>query len=216
MEVLKVEIQSWTASFRHPLFISSQQITLPIPPLSTIHGILSCICGEYVHPSSTQVGYFFKTKALFEDLETIYMLDEKGKGKANICHRQNFFEARLVLYLTNKDFARSFKKPYYPLTLGRSGDLAMVTSIKTTILERKKPIQYESTLLPFSIGQIGASVASLPRYFTNTIPRRPEGVEIFYLLEERKEIPVEGWVDPETQLGVYFHSFLPEIKLEVS
>ena len=40
MQLLRVGLSGWTASFRYPAFISGFQPTLPVPPLSTIYGIL--------------------------------------------------------------------------------------------------------------------------------------------------------------------------------
>ena len=42
MEFLRVEISAMTASFRYPMFVVSYQPTYPVPPVSTLYGLLSC------------------------------------------------------------------------------------------------------------------------------------------------------------------------------
>ena len=56
MKYLRILIEGWTASFRYPAFISGFQPTLPVPPLSTIYGLLSAAKGELVTPDETNVG----------------------------------------------------------------------------------------------------------------------------------------------------------------
>ena len=47
MNVYRIYITGWTASFRYPNMISGFQATLPVPPLSTIIGMSSAAKGSY-------------------------------------------------------------------------------------------------------------------------------------------------------------------------
>ena len=62
MRVLRVHLMGWTASFRYPIFVTGYQPTLPVPPVSTIYGLISAAKGEYVIPEQTKVGYVIKVK----------------------------------------------------------------------------------------------------------------------------------------------------------
>ena len=48
MEVFKIDITSWTASFRYPNLISGYQPTLEVPPLGTVLGLLNAAAGKYL------------------------------------------------------------------------------------------------------------------------------------------------------------------------
>ena len=65
MKFLRILIEGWTASFRYPTFISGFQPTLPVPPLSTIYGLLSAAKGDLVTPIDTSVGFVFESEAPF-------------------------------------------------------------------------------------------------------------------------------------------------------
>ena len=60
IKVLRVKLRSLTASFRQIGFITGYQPTLPVPPLSTIYGIISAAKGEFIDTKQTNVGYIFK------------------------------------------------------------------------------------------------------------------------------------------------------------
>ena len=84
MKYLRVLIESWTASFRYPAFVSGFQPTLPVPPLSTIYGLLSSVKGEIVKPDDVTVGYIFDYEAKSVDLEQIYEIKALTGNKSNI------------------------------------------------------------------------------------------------------------------------------------
>ena len=58
MEVFKIEITSWTSSFRYPNLISGFQPTLEVPPLSTILGLINAAAGDYVEFQNLEIGYY--------------------------------------------------------------------------------------------------------------------------------------------------------------
>ena len=47
MRIYRIEITSWTASFRYPNIISGYQPTLCVPPLSTVLGLINA-CAESI------------------------------------------------------------------------------------------------------------------------------------------------------------------------
>jgi len=206
MKVLRVHITGWTASFRHPLFISGAQPTLPVPPLSTLYGLLSATHGDYVTPEDTPLGFVFQCSGKAVDIETVYEFDKQFKAKSNICKREFLIDPDLYLYIPELSFTSAFERPYYPLLLGRSTELATVSDMKIIDLEITEKVEYGHTLLPFPMEQIYGPILALPTHFSAERPRQPLGVQVFYLLSE--VILYSGSEllrDPELGWGVYIH-----------
>lgn len=207
MKVLRVHLKGWTASFRYPMFITGYQPTLPVPPLSTIYGLLSSARGEYTTPDDTAAGYVMKSEAKSTDLETIYMLSSKKGVVSNVCKREFLYNPDLYIYLTNLDFENYFKKPVYPLLLGRSSDLVMVDKIETIELyKNKNKIRVGKCVVPFGEEGVWGPLQALPTYFTNDIPREAVGVKPFYVLEDFIEYEGDNFLyDEELDWGVFIH-----------
>ena len=149
MKFLRILIEGWTASFRYPTFISGFQPTLPVPPLSTIYGLLSAVKGELVTPDDVQVGFVFESEAKSVDLETIYELKGLKGNKSNVAKREFLYNPKLYLYIDNLEFKKFFEKPVYPVLLGRSSDLAFIKEIKEIVMDKKSGINLGKTILPF-------------------------------------------------------------------
>lgn len=149
MKCLRIIIEGWTASFRYPTFISGFQPTLPVPPLSTIYGLLSAVKGEFVTPKDVNVGFVFDSEAKNVDLEFIYEIKGLKGNKSNVVKREFLFNPKLYLYLDNLEFKKFFERPHYPLLLGRSSDLAYVSEIKEIDMGKKSDINLGKTILPF-------------------------------------------------------------------
>lgn len=205
MEALRVKIESWTASFRYPSFISGFQPTLPIPPLSTIYGLISAAKGELVKPGETAIGYVFDSQNKAIDLELIYELSPGLAAKSNVVKREFLFNASLYLYLNNLELEKYFKKPYYPLLLGRSTDLAKVSEIKVIDLKEKENIRLGKTILPLGVKGTYGIVQALPTQFTDSIPRKAIGVKPFILMDNFFIYNEKCLYDEENNWAVWFH-----------
>lgn len=184
MQFYRIHLRGWTASFRYPVFIAGFQPTLPIPPLSTIYGLISAAMGSIITPEDVRVGYVFQSNGKAVDLETIYELSGPLKAKSNICKRELLFEPSLYLYLAKLEHAAAFQRPYYPLLMGRSTELAMVEEIKAVDLKEKAGVLIGGTVIPFPTRGIYGPLQALPTHFTDEIPRRALGTKPFYLLKE--------------------------------
>lgn len=208
MEVLRVVISGWTASFRYPIFIVGHQPTLPVPPLSTVYGLISAAAGRVLCPEDLAVGYVFSSQGKGTDLETIYEIGPNLGAKQNICRREILFEPELVLYLTNLELASCFRRPAYPLLLGRSGDLAAVQSVEKVKLQPARgTVTVEGTIMPFPGPGLRGVVQALPTHFSDTLPRRAMGTRLFCLVTESLEINRDDlWLDDDRGWGVYLHS----------
>lgn len=204
MKALRVLIKGWVTSFRYPAFISGFQPTLPVPPLSTIYGLISAAKGELVTPEDLSIGYVFKHKGKAVDLETIYELSGL-KGKSNVIKREFLLDPEIYLYLDDLDYKKYFEHPNYPMLLGRSTDLVNITEIKEVDLEKKTNLKVGKTILPFGLDGAYGTIQALPTHFTDTIPRKATGTKPFILMDQFFECSDECFYDEELDWGVWFH-----------
>ena len=56
MKFYRIEISSWTASFRYPNILSGIQPTLEVPPLSTVLGLINACAGKYLVHEGLNIG----------------------------------------------------------------------------------------------------------------------------------------------------------------
>ncbi len=201
MKVFRIYITSWTASFRFPNLISGFQPTLPVPPLSTIFGLVSAARGEYYVPQEDKIGFVFQTGGKAVDLETIYQMQNSLKNiKSNVIRREFLFDNHLWIYTQDKRIADAFNNPYFQLLLGRSGDLASVNEVVEIEVESTiKLTKLKGTIIPFGKYMLAAAINALPVYFTNSIPRRNIGTKPYYLLEsnyrQTQDMDAAGCID---------------------
>ncbi len=193
MEVFKIDIASWTASFRYPNLISGTQPTLEVPPLSTVLGLINAAAGQYLHHKNLQLGYYFAYEGEGEDLETIYQISSKdGKptnnAKSNIIYRKFLFNNFLRIYTPNEQIAKYLSAPYFQLLLGRMNDLATVINISEKVrLERaENPSEIRGQIVPFK-HHLPGQIQALPQYFTDEFPRKNLGTEPYSII---------GWKSP--------------------
>jgi len=211
--MIRAKIKSWTASFRYPTFQSGYQPTLPVPPLSTIQGILSAAKGEIASFSEISfVGYVFKSEGKGVELERIYAL---GKTETDVIRREVLFDNTLYLYLPD-EWEKYFRKPKFQLLLGRSSDIATVEKIDEIELEKRANVPVGGTIVPIASGLPGL-VHALPVEFDySTIPRRAKIVKPFTILPfpknlaQRKRQTYDGKLpyDPEIDIGVWIYEGL--------
>lgn len=224
MKVFRIDITSWTASFRYPNLISGVQPTLEVPPLSTILGLLNAAAGKYLNHENLKIGYFFQYGAKEFDLETIYQITSTSKGlpsnnaKSNIIRRQFLFENKLSIYLKDETIVDYLRAPYYSLLLGRSNDLATIENIEKIELEEiKNANKVKGQIIPFLNNTLAGKIQALPKYFSDTIPRLNLGTEPFSIIDfQAKDTPTKltAYRD-NTQLrngvDIFFHEITPAI-----
>lgn len=217
MKVARIYIRGWTASFRYPTFISGFQPTLPVPPLSTIYGLLSAARGELVTPANAKVGFVFQSQGRAVDLEAIYELhDTPLRANTNVVKRELLYEPELFLYVSDLAFVDYFQLPRYPLLLGRSTELAMVVQSESFELEERSNVRIGGSIFPFSTDNgVTGILQALPTHFTDEIPRRAVGTRPFCIVETdfsgktqmkrplRYKQPI--YYDAENDWGVYMH-----------
>ena len=114
MKVLRLKLEGWTASFRYPGFISGFQPTLPVPPLSTVYGLISAARGEIIGPDDVKIGYIFESEAKSVDLETVYELSPGLSFKSNVVKREFLYNPKLYLYLNDLEFRKTLENLCIP------------------------------------------------------------------------------------------------------
>ena len=198
MDVYKIDITSWTASFRYPNLISGPQPTLEVPPISTILGLINAAAGFYIEHKNLTLGYYFEYEMEGEDLETIYQINSNnGKptnnAKSNVISRKFLFNNYLRLYTIDKRIADYFSQPYYQLVLGRMNDLASVNSISE--LESLEKVNFATKIrgqiIPFKY-RLPGQLQALPKYFTNDFPRKNLGTEPFSIISHKSNVSGEN------------------------
>lgn len=229
MDVFRINITSWTASFRYPNIISGIQPTLEVPPLSTVLGLINAAAGRYLKHSNLKLGYFFKYEAKGEDLETIYQhkgikdsktnlfkKDQFGNYMvsnknitSNIILRQFLFNNQLYIYLKDAELVDFFKSPFYQLVLGRSNDLATIEDIsKIRLTPKSTATQIRGQIIPFKSNFLPGQIQALPSYFSDTIPRKNLGTAPFTVIGHNATIAsdnLEVFYDSENDVDIYFH-----------
>jgi CRISPR-associated protein Cas5t len=164
MQVLKVELEGLTTSFRYPHFLVGRQPSFPMPPPATIYGHIASALGAYPNPESFRFAYTFTHSGTVDDYEHTWLIkvDRSARGwqhPANISAnmnptlRQIFYAPKLTLYLETENLDKwyqAFLEPRYPVALGRSQDLASYQNVEVLKLETSDTGYYDHTLLPWS------------------------------------------------------------------
>src|SRR5205085_666382 len=135
MKLLHARLKGWTATFRLPLIYSGTGLTAPLPPYSTILGLIGNLVGRQIAPDETRIGYIFRSTGTSYDLETSRrLMDKDGRLKSQsvpgIAKRQFHIRPTLDLYLDNIALRAAFNLPANVPCLGRSQDLAWVTLVE--------------------------------------------------------------------------------------
>jgi CRISPR-associated protein Cas5t len=172
MKLLHAQIAGWTATFRLPMFYTGTGLTSPLPPYSTLLGLLGSLAGRVVRPEETRIGFSFQSSGTDYDLESTQRLKmEQGRLREqpnrNVAKRQFLVQPQLDLYLDNLDLRPIFENPMNVPCLGRSQDVAWIKTVDVLEVERVEQGTVHGTLLPFP--QEGASglILVLPEYFGN-------------------------------------------------
>lgn len=208
--MIRIVIKSWTASFRYPTFQSGYQPTLPLPPLSTVLGLLSSVKGEIVSLNDLEfLGYIFKSEGKGVDLEKIYFFNEDVESvNTDVIKREILFENTLYLYLPDI-WIKYFKKPKYQLLLGRSSDLATIEEITKIKFEKIKNVPVSGTIIPLELNFPGTIHSLVIEYDYSTIPRSVKAAKPFTLVpyssKNLETYPEKIPFDKELGLGVILY-----------
>ena len=151
------------------------------------------------------VGFVFTSDAKAVDLETVYELKGLKGNKSNVAKREFLFNPSLYLYIDNLEFKKYFKNPTYPMLLGRSSDLAIISEIKEINLEMKNNVKLGKTILPFGTDGAFGIIQALPTHFSDSIPRKAIGTKPYLLMNQFFNYSGDCYFDSELDWGVWIH-----------
>ncbi|MDQ3178922.1 MAG: CRISPR-associated protein Cas5 [Acidobacteriota bacterium] len=173
MKLLHIRLVGWTATFRLPLIYSGTALTAPLPPYSTLLGMIGNMAAREIQPDETRIGFTFQSSGTALDLETsqrLMMLKSgklKPQSETGIIKRQFHINPILDLYLNNLSFRKYFENARNAPCFGRSQDLAWVTKIKEIEAESCSEGEIRGTLMPFPQDGVSGQILNLPNYFVN-------------------------------------------------
>ncbi len=141
MKLLHVRLEGWTATFRLPLIYSGTSLSAPMPPYSTLLGLLGNLTGRPIAADETRIGYVFRSAGMDYDLETTRRLEMKNRRLKSqtvtgIAKRHFHIRPVLDLYLDQILFRTVFESPVNVPCLGRSQDLAWISLIEEVEADR--------------------------------------------------------------------------------
>ncbi len=214
---VRVVLTAYTASFRVPSFVG-HQLTLPVPPLSTIYGLLSSAAGRWVPPDEVAWLAFrcnYESKAV--DLEAIYQFERSDESAVpapkpypktrTVLNREFLTMPHLALYLP-PEWAARFLRPRYALLLGRTQDVASVECVKPVTLEPVAEGEVSGVLLPLELvvqNNAPAWLHNLPIAITDEPHRRLLGMRVFGVVDARRrpaQVRAQDWLVRDDHDGV--------------
>jgi CRISPR-associated protein Cas5t len=221
IEAIRIIITAYTASFRVPHFVG-HQLTLTVPPLSTIYGLISAAAGRWVTPDEVEwVAYRCEYESKAVDTEAILTVERPKPSESarfvtrNVLPREFLVMPHLTLYLP-PEWESVFRCPRYSLLLGRTQDVATVEEVKHTALNPVQEGIVSGVILPFEIvakGNASAWLQNLPVAFTNEPIRRPVRTHIFGIVDAHRPGEVRnanGWLVVDTESNVVVPIFRKE------
>lgn len=175
---LHVQMEGFTAFFKHPLTITGTQISLPCPPYSTLLGMLCAVAGRIIHPSETRIGFEFHCSSRDIEIEKTNRLalnrnvltpHKEGQG---ILKRYIYFRPELDLYITNLELDQAFRSPISTPTFGRSQDIAWIKTVEPVELIETSSGKIGPTLIPEIKMNIPSLLVRCPEWFENNVEGR--------------------------------------------
>lgn len=176
-QLLYVRIKGWTATFRLPLLYSGTGLTSPVPPYSTLLGLIGCVAGfDISHSQVGKMGYIFRSESKAIDLETTKRLSINDKGILGpntrkgdgISKREFHVNPELHLYLENIQLEHFFYEPKNIPALGRSQDICWIETTKVVNCNPVDNGSVRGTLIPFPTNGAAGLILLLPDWFDNT------------------------------------------------
>lgn len=218
-DVFKIEISTWTSSFRFPNIISGFQPTLEVPPLSTVLGLINAAAGKYLDFNRQEIGYYFEYGAKAIDIETLYQVDKISavkpfpslKATSNVIKREFLMDCKLIIYTEDELLSTYLLNPVYPILLGRSSDLAQVRFLeKKSLASVENATKIKGQIVPFAGNYMPGQIQPLPQYFTNAEVRKNIGTQAYSVISHTSidcQSPVTAFKDVVygKEIDIYFH-----------
>lgn len=132
--LLYVRYNGPSTSFRATHSVRKTQSSYPLPPLSTILGLLAAAYGSSKLPGPLDVGYLFHANCRGVcDVKTIWYTSEKKKKlDRDVIQRELIIDFTIELFLRTPRLSlweKILRSPYHNLYLGNSEDLVSLEEI---------------------------------------------------------------------------------------
>jgi CRISPR-associated Cas5-like protein len=146
VHAIRAELLAPVASFRDPMFPGVTRC-LPVPPLSTLRGMLAAATGNAAEPVTLGVSAYAQGGGI--DAETYHPVNTDGsnpaiagrvraiKGGMTIRRRPFLVLVHVTLWVPLPDglrIAAALRRPVWGLRLGRSQDVVHVRSVREVVL----------------------------------------------------------------------------------
>jgi CRISPR-associated protein Cas5t len=179
MKGLHVRFEGLTASYPYPFLRTGTVLSMPMPPYSSIFGMLSACAGRDIRPDSNwRMGFEFSSgERRTIDIERTDRLktDNKGRLKRNpeqgIAKREFHVYPRLNVYLNDLTLSSVFRCPVATPCFGRSQDIAWIVAVTEIDLEPVTQGAVRSTLAPYSGSPIGQILPPLVDFYINDLAK---------------------------------------------
>ncbi len=218
LSICRVEIEALSAAFFAPGYNNDGCKSLPVPPPSAIQGLIAAATGN-PGESGFSAAWSFKFFGDYEDFEKIV----PSRRKPNVDDFESFrtgyrlnrtpvkrrylIEPRLTLYVEQR-LASALLAPYHTLRLGRSQDLAWVSSVENTTLEPTDAADIQGVVVPFPPppGALASFLWNVPGKATGYDQRQwsqPSPHAFLTARQSVRELKSRNfYLDPQTQLAV--------------
>jgi CRISPR-associated protein Cas5t len=161
LECQRVTIEALSAAFFAPGYNNEGCASLPVPPPSAIQGLVAAATGNSTI-NGFYAGWMMTFYSIYEDYEKIIPARRAPNAgdfepyrtgyrlNRTPVKRKYLIEPRLTLYL-ERALAEAISAPYHTLRLGRSQDLAWVSSSEEIVLEATDEGEVQGVVVPFPL-----------------------------------------------------------------
>lgn len=154
-KVLEIQFSGWTATPRLPFVLSGNALCMPVPPYSTILGIIGCCLGRFVSPDEVKVGFQYLYDTVSLDVETRRRLQFDGKkiknhDKGSDAYMREFHtNPHLTVWIDRLDWKDYFESPVGTPVLGRSQDLLQISKVCVKKVVSVSEANLKGCMIPF-------------------------------------------------------------------
>lgn len=154
-KVLEIQFSGWTATPRLPFVLSGNALCMPVPPYSTVLGIIGCCLGRFISPDEVKIGFRYQYDTVSTDIETRRRLQFDGKkiknhDKGSDAYVREFHvNPRLIIWIDRLDWKGYFESPVGTPSLGRSQDLLQVGKVTVKDVVSVPEGNLKGCMIPF-------------------------------------------------------------------
>jgi len=181
MKGLRVRFGGLTASYPYPFLRSGTALSMPLPPYSSIFGMLSACAGRDIRPDGKlKIGFEFtcgeRSTIDLERTDRLKTDPKTGRLRRNpeqgIAKREFLLNPCLDVYISDVQLKSIFEEPIATPRFGRSQDLAWIVHVTEVELEPVSAGSVSSTLVPYQGQPLGQVLPPLVDYYINDVEQQ--------------------------------------------